>query len=103
MSAQVTNTKQPAKKLEETRLMLNVAVIMLVTIGAILVLFSGVYVQDIETLKSAPETVWNFICGIPVEGDYVLPLLLTLSILAFVASAGLLVIRWWLGRQQAST
>lgn len=93
-------SNEQMQRLGELQLASMVGFVMSVTIGFVLLLFSGLYVQDLEALKSAPETLWNFICGVPVEEDFVLPLLLTFCLLAFCAAGALLILRWWLWQLQ---
>lgn len=96
-------SSQQVERLGELQLMSMIGFVMLVTIGLVLLLFSGLYVQDLEALKNAPETLWSFICGVPVDEDYVLPLLLTFSLLAFASGGALLILRGWLWQLQRQT
>lgn len=61
---------------------------LLLTFGAVLLLFGILYVKDMQTLSDLPNALWSFICGIPVESGVTLPLLIMLALLAF-AGAGL--------------
>jgi hypothetical protein len=57
-----------------------------------LLLFSLALIKDVETLRSAPELVWNFICGIPASDGPELPMILTLATLFFLG--GLMASAW---------
>ena len=58
-------------------------IIVLFTVGVMFFIFSLAVMEDLETLGRAPELVWAFICGRPAEEGPTLPLMLTLTTLAF--------------------
>ena len=65
-----------------------------------LFVFSLALMNDIQMLSKAPELVWAFICGAPSEDGPALPLMLTLTTLAF--GGGIIVTGWhlWMLRRE---
>jgi len=78
-------------------------IIMLFTLGVMLFIFSLALMKDLATLSKAPELVWAFICGAPSEDGPALPLMLTLTTLAFGAGIGLTGWHIWQRRKQHDT
>ncbi|MBN1965607.1 MAG: hypothetical protein JW910_13235 [Anaerolineae bacterium] len=64
----------------------TLAMLFLLGAGVTLLLFSLAYLQDLETLRTVPDAIWNFVCGRPVEGGIGLPLLLTVGTLSLLGS-----------------
>ena len=64
----------------------TVILVILWVFGGFTFLASLFYVQDIQTLRNAPDLVWSFICGQPIDSDITLPLLLTISLVTFLIS-----------------
>jgi protein SCO1/2 len=85
----MTSLPSPRANRTPPSLALVLTVVLLVSFGAVLLLLSAVYVQDIRTLRDLPATLWSFLCGVPTESAYALPLLVLLSLAAF-AAAGLI-------------
>ena len=65
----------------------SLAAMFAIIVGIILFIFSLAYVDDIETLKNAPDLIWAFVCGRPNDANIVVPLVMTLSVLSLVTSA----------------
>jgi hypothetical protein len=65
------------------------AIVMLFTLGIMMFIFSLALMEDLSTLSQAPELVWAFICGAPSAEGPALPLMLTLTTLAFGAGIGI--------------
>lgn len=72
---------------------------LLLSFGLTMFVFSAAYAKDIDTLRRAPELIWAFICGQPNPNGITLPLLLTISLMSVLVSAGLSVWVWWQGRR----
>lgn len=94
-----TNTQRIAPR-EDVRFMLLAGIIFLIVMGMMMLVFSTAYINDVQTLRAAPEAVWNFLCGTPTDNNITLPLLLTIAIACFLGSGGLYIYRWWLGRNR---
>jgi len=75
---------------------LMISMIFLSVIGVFTFMFSFTYIQDLATLSEVPDILWDFTCGRPVEGGIGLPLLMTLSIVAFLSSGVMYGWRRWL-------
>ncbi len=73
-------------------LILSIFAAMFLGFGVTLLGISAAYVQDLETLRKFPESVWLFVCGVPTEEPMVLPLLISLGVLALIGGAALVVI-----------
>lgn len=89
--------------LYNARFLSTLAMFFLLGTGLTLLLFSLAYLQDLETLRTVPDAIWNFVCGRPVEGGIGLPLLLTVGTLSVLGSgaifAGKRFIAWRQDRQ----
>jgi hypothetical protein len=83
---------------EAIRFWLLAAMLFLLTIALVLGMFSLMYLEDIATLRNAPDTIWSWVCGRPTENGVTLPLMMTGSIVAVIASAALGIGRWWISR-----
>ncbi|GAB4518020.1 MAG: hypothetical protein OHK0046_25250 [Anaerolineae bacterium] len=90
---------QPAS---ETAFYLLMGIIMLVIMGVFTAVFSLTYIHDMSMLQNVPEMVWTMICGQPSSSGTTLPLLVTISLVSFIGSGVLFVIRWWILRRSAS-
>ena len=64
-------------------------IIMLFTVGTMLFFFSFALMEDLSTLRQAPDLVWAFICGAPSPDGPALPLMLTITTLIFASGIGL--------------
>ncbi len=64
-----------------------ILIVLLISFGATLLLFSTLYVRDLQMLRDLPGMLWNFICGIPVESGATLPALVVISTLSFAGAA----------------
>lgn len=89
----MTTPAQVRRSPEETRFYLLVGSAALITFGLMFLFFGVVYLGDLAALSSAPELIWNFICGQPILSDTTAPLLMTLGLLALLASGVLFVAR----------
>lgn len=78
--------------------LLTVVMVFMGVVGMFMLLFSLTYINDLQTLRSVPDLIWNFACGQPMENGIILPLLLTLSIVSFLTGGVLFGVRWWLLR-----
>jgi len=76
-------------------------IVVLVTMGVMLFLFSLALMKDLQTLQRAPELVWAFICGVPSEDGPALPLLLTLSTLSILGA--ILVTIWHIWKRKTTS
>ena len=76
----------------EGKMGVQVAGVTLVGFGLTLVVMVLAYTRDLAVIAATPEAVWQFICGAPIQGALVLPLLNMLSILALVLGAVLLLV-----------
>ena len=67
--------------------------IALLSFGITILLMGVVYAQDVAVLRTAPEILWQVICGNPPKDKaYVMPVILVLSEIATLAGLGLLVL-----------
>lgn len=73
-------------------MIVSVFAAMLLGFGVTLLGISAAYVRDLETLQRIPESVWLFVCGVPTEDPIVLPLMITLSVVAMVLAGALIFI-----------
>lgn len=71
-------------------MIVSIVAAMLLGFGVTLLGISAAYVRDLETLQRIPESVWLFVCGVPTEDPVVLPLMITLSIVAMVLAGGVI-------------
>ena len=83
---------------EDKRFYLFVAIVFFLVIGALMMLFSVTFIKDMQTLRTVPDALWNFLCGTPTDNEIALPLLLTIGIVSFGVSGGLQIWRWRLNR-----
>ena len=77
----------------------SLAAVFAVIVGIVLLVFSLAYVDDIETLKNAPDLIWAFVCGRPENANVLVPLVMTLSMLSLVTSAVLFIFSRYLRRR----
>jgi lysylphosphatidylglycerol synthetase-like protein (DUF2156 family) len=68
--------------------------------GTTLLIISMAYARDLATLARVPEAVWLFVCGVPTEDPMVLPLMISLSVVALVVGGGLV---FWSRRGKAGS
>jgi hypothetical protein len=73
---------------------LLVTAISLVSFGITMVVMAAAYTSDLNKLINAPFEVWSALCGQPGDSPLILPLLITMSMLAILIGAGLLL---WYG------
>jgi len=92
--------KRSEASIADMRLYLLAGGIAAATMAVFFAAFAMTYVKDLAMLREFPGMIWSFACGKPVEGGPVLPALLTLSIVASLASVMLFGWRWWLGRSR---
>lgn len=92
--------EQHNEQVDPTAFLLTLGTIFLAVIGVFLVIFSLTYIQDLQTLQDVPNMVWSMVCGQPTESGVALPLMITLSLLAFLASGVLYGVRWWIVRKE---
>jgi protein SCO1/2 len=59
---------------------------LLVGFGGAMLLISAAYLQDLRMLSAVPELVWAFVCGVPTGEAGLLPLFITLALVAFFAT-----------------
>jgi hypothetical protein len=64
-----------------------ILIVLLISFGMTLLLFSTLYVRDLQMLRNLPGMLWDFICGIPVESGATLPALVLFSTLSFASAA----------------
>ena len=79
------------------RIGLQVAGVALLGFGVTLLVMVLAYNHDVAMIASTPEAVWQFICGAPLEGAMVLPLLNGMSILTLLIGGAVLL----LGRRRS--
>jgi hypothetical protein len=88
---EVPTQEKPA---HSRHLALTVAIVMLLAFGATMLIFSLLYVRDLRLLREVPEAIWGLICGVPSEDGLVLPILVLISTLSFLAAAALWGYHW---------
>ncbi|MEO0563050.1 MAG: hypothetical protein AAF125_13160 [Chloroflexota bacterium] len=77
---------------------LSIVAVIAITIGVTLFLFSLAYLRDLETLRNAPDAIWDAMCGRPDPEALTLPLLLAGSVIG--VGVGGSIHGWrWLRRQ----
>lgn len=76
------------------------AAVALYAFAAALFLFSLALMKDVQTLRDAPEIVWNWLCGRPDPDGPALPLMLTFSTLALLGGLALTGWHLWLRRRE---
>ena len=84
-----------SRNIYDTEFVLTIGIVFLLSFAVMMLLIGIANIRDLEMLKTAPELVWNFICGRPVDGNIGMPLLLTLSIVGFLASGALFGWKIW--------
>lgn len=92
-------TTSSAKK--EKLSILSVITAILAGFGVTMLLISGAYIRDLETLQSTPQAVWLFICGVPTEEPIIFPLLVTLGGGALLVVALLVGVMLWRGQRRS--
>ncbi len=102
-TGQVGQTNQdanvPQTLREKTKLPVSpyiIAASMAFGFSVMMFLMSLAYIQDLETLKSTPEAVWLFVCGVPTDNPIMLPILLLIGGGGVVTGIALLVINRFL-------
>lgn len=88
-----TPSATPTHPPSDTPFVLLLAMVFITTIGVFVLMFSFTYIKDLQTLTSVPDILWDFTCGRPNAYGSTLPLLLTLSIVCFLATGVLYVVR----------
>lgn len=81
----------------EKRFYLMIAIIFFIVFGSLMLMFAFTFIKDLETLRSTPDAIWNFLCGTPTDNDISLPMLLTIAITSFTVSVGLGIWHWRIG------
>ena len=87
---QSTNINPP---LADTPFILVLIMVFIGIFGVFMLMFSITYIKDVETLTNVPDILWDFTCGRPNAYGSTLPLLLTISIVCFLATGVLYGIR----------
>lgn len=65
----------------------------LLSFGGTMLLMGIMYAQDVTVLRTAPEILWQAICGVPPKDKaYIMPIILVLSEIATLAGLGLLIL-----------
>lgn len=83
------------KQTDELSFGITLAIVFLLVFAVFMLIFSLTYIKDIQMLRDVPNLIWNWACGQPIDNETTLPLLLTLSILAFAISGILYGWQWW--------
>ena len=73
--------------------MLLLVMVFIGIFGVFMLMFSITYIKDLQTLTSIPDILWDFTCGRPNAYGSTLPLLMTISIVCFLATGVLYIIR----------
>jgi hypothetical protein len=73
---------------------LNVIGFSFISFGLTMLVFSAAYARDLVTLANGAFAVWSALCGQPIESDLTLPLLFSMSLVALLAGAIVLVVRF---------
>lgn len=76
----------------KTSFALTFSSVALISFGLTMLLMSVIYAKDLSLLINAPLAIWSAVCGQPSSDPLTLPLLITLSGVAFVAGLVLFVI-----------
>lgn len=71
-------------------MLFSVVSAMLLGFGVMMLGMSFAYIQDLETLRRVPESVWLFICGVPSQDPTTLPMLIIFGILSLILAAVLI-------------
>ena len=87
---QSTDIRSP---LSDNAFLLLLVMVFIGIFGVFMLMFSFTYVKDLQTLTSVPDILWDFTCGRPNAYGSTLPLLLTMSIVCFMATGVLYMIR----------
>lgn len=87
-------------KSKEKLSIVSVIAAMLAGFGVTMLLISGAYIRDLETLQSTPQAVWLFICGVPTEEPIIFPLLVTTGGGALLVGGLLVGFSLWRGRHK---
>lgn len=95
-------THQPHHRTRRPLPMLSIVGAGVVSFGLMFLLMTTAYVQDLETLRTAPEKVWLFICGVPQESGTTLPLMLLIGGGATLVGAALLLTDYLRKRPRAA-
>lgn len=66
---------------------------MILGFGAIFLVSAFAYSRDLAAIAATPSIVWQFVCGVPIEDNTTIPLLVTLGVSGMGVGAGLL--RFW--------
>jgi hypothetical protein len=82
-----SNIIQPDTKREDITVLMGITISL--SFGATMLIFSLLYVKDLQTLAQLPEMVWLFICGKPGENGVILPALVLMTTIAFIVAATL--------------
>ncbi|MEM9950888.1 MAG: hypothetical protein AAF846_04765 [Chloroflexota bacterium] len=84
---------------EEQQFYLLVASVFFAVISGLMFLFAMTFIRDLQTLRSVPDALWNFLCGTPTDNQIALPLLLTIGIVTIGLSGVLQIWRLKLVRR----
>ena len=57
-------------------------------------LFAYAYSQDISAILASPAQIWAFVCGVPLQSNATLPILIGMGICAAGLGSILMFIRW---------
>lgn len=78
----------PASKTHDSSSIFFIAgVVLFLSFGLTLTVFTIFYIRDAATLFQLPGIVWDFICGVPNDNGATLPVLSLLSLTAYAAAA----------------
>lgn len=66
---------------------------MVLGFGVIFLYVAFHYSQDLATITVTPSIVWQFVCGVPIEDNTTVPLLVSTGTLSMVL--GVLLLRFW--------
>lgn len=66
---------------------------MVLGFGVIFLFVAFHYSQDLAAIAATPSIVWQFVCGVPIEDNTTVPLLVSTGSVSMVV--GLVLLRFW--------
>lgn len=78
----------PTERQPDSTFGMTLVLVLLISFGVTMFVFSLIYVRDLRTLQEIPDLVWAFVCGTPKDDNVTLPILVLLSACSFAAAIG---------------
>lgn len=81
-----------------TKFYLNMGAAMLAGFGAMFIIIALAYTRDLASITRMPGMVWQYVCGVPINGNPAIPLIVIIGMGCLLCAGGM----WWWSRRRTA-